>query len=157
MAAGKKKLTHPLPSASQAGRYFPRHTAFLLNLLTSSLLCSIRETCIQTLIRWFSRTPVHHLLGCPAFLMELLFLASTSCLQITGLSCSKQNKLGFGDNITKLEACCGKKHPLRLDSPVSYRCRGDVIKGGKLFDTSPLNPKGPKLRAEHNLLPLWKL
>ena len=36
MAAEKKKLTHSLPDAGQARRYFARLTAFLLYFLTSS-------------------------------------------------------------------------------------------------------------------------
>ena len=45
-------------------------------------LCSIKETSIQTLIRWYSRTLVHHLLWCPAFWIKSLFLASTPRLLI---------------------------------------------------------------------------
>ena len=36
MAAGKKKLTHPLPQASQTRRYFARLIAFLLYFFSSS-------------------------------------------------------------------------------------------------------------------------
>ena len=45
-------------------------------------LCSIKEANIQTLIGWYSRTLVHHLLGCPTFWIKSLFLASTPRLPI---------------------------------------------------------------------------
>ena len=76
-------------------------------------LCSIKETGIQTLIRWFSRTLVRYLLGYPAFWVKLLFLASqlqachvvsrlsldsmtsiphlSSLLSVTGNSCLKRD------------------------------------------------------------------
>ena len=44
--------------------------------------CSVKETSIQTLIRWYSRTLLRHLLGCPAFQIKLLFFASLPFLPI---------------------------------------------------------------------------
>ena len=45
-------------------------------------VCSIKESSNQTPIRWYSRTLVCHLLGCPAFRIKLLFIASTPFLLI---------------------------------------------------------------------------
>ena len=54
----KKKLTDPLPDVGQTRRYFTRLMAlfFLLYFLTSSPICLIKETSIQTPIRWYSRS-----------------------------------------------------------------------------------------------------
>ena len=61
-------------------------------------LCSIKETGIQAPIRWYSRMIVHHLLGCLAFRIKSLVLASTPRLLIIGLSYSEQTELGFSNN-----------------------------------------------------------
>ena len=58
----------------------------------------IKETSIQTPIRWYSKTLVHYLLRRPAFRNKSLFLASTHHLQIIGLLCGEQTKLGLSNN-----------------------------------------------------------
>ena len=90
MAAEKKK-TPPIPDPGQAMRY--------LASLTSSppLLCPIKETGIQILISWYFRALTHPILGCLAFWIKLLFLASTSHLPVIGLLCGKDTKLGFSN------------------------------------------------------------
>ena len=56
-------------------------------------LYSIKENGIQTLIRWYSRTLVCHLLK---YLKIIPFL-NTSSLPIIGLLGSEQTELGFGN------------------------------------------------------------
>ena len=97
----KKKLTNPLPDVGQTRRYFTRLMAlfFLLYFLTSSPICLIKETSIQTPIRWYSRSLVHYRLRRPAFRNKSLFLASTPHLQIIGLLCGQQTELGLSNNV----------------------------------------------------------
>ena len=98
-AAEKEKRTQPFPQADQTSRHFARLlVVFLLlpHLLPS--LSSIKETGIQIMIKWYSRTLVCHLLWHPAFWIKSLFLASTLRLPIIGLWCRDQTEYGFGNN-----------------------------------------------------------
>ena len=63
---------------------------------SSPFLCSLKETSFQTLVRCFSRTLAHHLLGILAWWTKSLFHAPTPGSWFTGLSCGKENELGAG-------------------------------------------------------------
>jgi len=84
------------PNASQARRCFARFMAFLLNSLTSSPSLSMKQTVIQSPVRWCPTPLVHHLLGYLTFWIKLLFLASTPSL-IIGQSCGEPTNHGFGN------------------------------------------------------------
>lgn len=93
----KKKLINPLPDVGQTRKYFTRLIALLLYFLHLLPICLIKETSIQTPIRWYSRTLVHYLLRRPAFRNKSLFLASIPHLQIIGLLFGEQTKLGLSN------------------------------------------------------------
>ena len=85
MAAGKEKLTHPhLSTLSLTGtrKYLQQLITFFYFTSSSPLLCSIKETSIQTQARWFLGTLVHHLLRLLAFRIKSLSLAPTTHLLI---------------------------------------------------------------------------
>ena len=92
----QEKWTHPLPRLAKPGDILPDLWPFYF---TSSPHCpcySIKQTSIQTPIKWYSRTPVSHLLGCLTFWIKLLFLVATPSLLIVGLLYSEQTTLGLG-------------------------------------------------------------
>ena len=91
MAARKKKLTHALTEADHSRRYFARLMALLLYFLTTSrsLFClftlilhhlslsdSIKETGIQTQVRWFFRDTSLPSSLSASFPNKVVFLAS---------------------------------------------------------------------------------
>ena len=83
MAAGKKNEHIPSGTWLKAGTTCNTYCLFDL---TSSLplLCSVKETSIQTQVRWFFRTLVHHLLHL------LLLLAATTHLYWPVVWCAVQ-------------------------------------------------------------------
>ena len=117
MAARKKKLTHPLTKVGHSRRCFARLMALLLYFHTASpsLFClftllphclslsdSIRETGIQTQIRWFFRDTSLPYSQSAAFPNKVVFLASIPHLRFVGLSCGKQSELGLGNKFGEL-------------------------------------------------------
>ena len=98
MATRKKKLTHPLPEAGRSGDICKTYGLFTLLLHLPPTLCVIKETGIQTPIRWlfwdFSLPPSQF----ASFLNKVVFLASTPRLQFIGRSYSEQSELGLGNN-----------------------------------------------------------
>ena len=101
MAAEQKEINKSPPRCwpNQEIFYKTYGPFFLLYFLTSSPICLIKETSIQTPIRWYSRSLVHYLLRRPAFRNKSLFLASTPHLQIIGLLCGQQTELGLSNNV----------------------------------------------------------
>ena len=75
---------------------FARLTAFLLYFLTSTSLCSVKDTGIQT-PRWSLEIFIYHLLSLLAFQIKSLFLASTSHLWFIG--CCAVTKKNLDSNI----------------------------------------------------------
>ena len=102
MAVRKKKLTltHPLPEAVHSRGYLQNLWPFYFTSSSPPLVCSIKETGIQTPIRWFAETLVCHLLGMLAFRIKVVLLTSTPHLRFTGLSCSEQSEPGLGNSIS---------------------------------------------------------
>ena len=96
MAAREKKLTHPLTEAGHSRRCFARLMALLLYFLTA-LSDSIKETGIQTRIRWFIGDTSLLSSRSAGFPNQVVFLASAPRLPFIGLSCGKQSKLGLGN------------------------------------------------------------
>ena len=92
----KKKLAYLLHDAGHSRRYLQDQWPFYFSSLPHPHLCSRKETGVQTLIRWYSRTD---LLGCLAFQIKSLFLASTTCLPIISLLCGKQTKFRFSNTL----------------------------------------------------------
>ena len=73
MAAKKKKLTHPLPEAGHSRGHLQILWPFYFTSSSPPLLYSIKETGIQTPIRWFIRDT--RLPSClPAFRIKSYFL-----------------------------------------------------------------------------------
>ena len=82
MAARKKKLTHPLPEAGHSRGYLKILWPFYSTSSSPPPLCSIKETSIQTPIRWFfgdTSLPSSWSAGFPN---KVIFLASTPHLPI---------------------------------------------------------------------------
>ena len=52
MAVGKKKLTHPLPEAGHSRGYLQNLWSFYFTSSSPPPLCAIKETGIQTAVRW---------------------------------------------------------------------------------------------------------
>ena len=98
MAAEQKEINTSPPRCWPNQEIFYKTMALLLYFLTSSPICLIKETSIQTPVRWYSRSLVHYLLRHPAFRNKSLFLASTPHLQIIGLLCAQQTELGLSNN-----------------------------------------------------------
>ena len=73
-----------------------------LSSSSSPFLCSLKETSFQALVRCFSRTLAHHLLGIPTLWTKPLFHAPTPGSWFIGLSCGKENELGAG----QFPLCC---------------------------------------------------
>ena len=65
-------------------------------------LCAIKETDIQTLIRWFIRGSSLPSSRPAGFLNKVVFLASIPCLRFIGLLCDEQSKLGLGNKTRKI-------------------------------------------------------
>ena len=101
MATRKKKLTHPLPEAGHSRWCLQNLWSFYFTSLSPLPLYAIKETGIQTLIRWlfwdFS-LPSSQSAGFPN---KVVFFASTPCLRFVGLSCSEQTELGLGNIYTE--------------------------------------------------------
>ena len=100
MAARQKKLTHPLPKAGHSRGYLQNLWSFYLSSSSSPLLCAIKETGIQTPIRWLFWDFSLPSSRSTSFLNKVVFLASTPCLRFIGLSCGKQSELGVGNKST---------------------------------------------------------
>lgn len=97
-ATEKKKLIHPLPDAGQARQYFAILIAILFYLLISSSFLFYKRNWHPDPNKMVSRgTLVLHLLGLPAFQIQLCFLPQHFTSWFTGLLCSQQSKLGSGD------------------------------------------------------------
>ena len=79
MAAGKKKVTHPLWMMGNQKIFATTCPLFTL-LLHLPPLCCIKEASTQTQAGWFFGTLVHHLLSLLAFQIKLLFLVPTTHL-----------------------------------------------------------------------------
>ena len=111
MAAGKKKLTHPLQSLAGTRKYLQQLLPFFYFTSSPSPLCSIKEIGIQTQAIWFFGTLVHHLLSLRAFQMESLLVS-----QLIGLSCGEQYDLGLGNKFwrsqTGAPAALGQPAPV---------------------------------------------
>ena len=99
----KKKLTDPLPDVGQTRRYFTRLMALLLYFLTSSPICLIKETSIQTPIGWYSGTLVHYLLRHPA--SETSHCSLPQHLISRLLVCCVDSRLSL-DSVTMLTPLC---------------------------------------------------
>ena len=101
--AHRKHLTRPTCERLQArgkNQELFATTYPLFNFTSSFLpLCSIKETSIQTQVRWFFGTPVHHLLGLLAFWIALFPqpLDTSSLNWWISLSCGKQYELGLSN------------------------------------------------------------
>ena len=108
MAARKKKLTHPLPEAGHSRKHLENLRPFYFTSSSPPLLCSIKETGIQTPIRWFWGNISLPSSQSAGFLNKVIFLSSTPCLQFIGLLCGKQSELGlsnkFGEPARSLAA-----------------------------------------------------
>ena len=103
MAARKKKLTHPLSEAGHSRGYLQNVWPFYFTSSSPPPLYAIKETGIQTPIRWlFWDISLPSSLSA-SFPNKVVFPASTPCLRFIGLSCSEQNKLGLGKNIAITE------------------------------------------------------
>ena len=97
MAARKKKLTHPFPEAGHSRGYLQNLWPFYF--ISSSLppLCAIKETGIQTPIRWLFWDFSLPSSRSASFPNKVVFLASTPRLRFIGLSCGEQSELGLGN------------------------------------------------------------
>ena len=83
--------THPLPEAGHSRWYLQNLWPFYFSSSSPPPLCAIKETGIQTLIRWlFWDFSLPSSLSA-GFLNKVVFLASAPCLGLTGLSCSEQS------------------------------------------------------------------
>ena len=98
MAAKKKKLTHPLPKAGHSRGYLQNLWAFYFTFSSPPHLCAIKETGIQTPIRWLFRDISLPFSWSAGFPNKVVFFASTSRLRFIGLLCGEQSKLGLGNN-----------------------------------------------------------
>ena len=107
MAARKKKLTHPLTQAGHSREYLQILWPFYFTSSSPALLCSIKETGIQTPIRWFFGATSLPPSWSASFPNKVVLLASTPHLQFTGLSCREQSKLGLGNrrNVAGFKVC----------------------------------------------------
>ena len=97
MATKKKKLTHPLPEAGHSGGYLQNLWSFYLTSSSPLHLCAIKETGIQTLVRWLFRDISLPSSQSASFPNKVVFLASTPHLQFIGLLCGEQSELGLGN------------------------------------------------------------
>ena len=99
MAARKKKLTHALMEAGHSRGYLQNLWSFYFTSSSPLPLCAIKETGIQTPIRWFFRDTSLPSPRSASFPNKVAFLASTPHLRFIGLSCcKKQSELGLGNN-----------------------------------------------------------
>ena len=98
MAARKKKLTHPLLGAAHSRGYLQNLWPFSFISSSPSPLCAIKETGIQTPIRWLFWDINLPSSWSTSFLNKVVFLASTPCLRFIGLSCGEQSKLGLSNS-----------------------------------------------------------
>ena len=97
MAARKKKLTHALPEAGHSRGYLQNLRLFNFTSPSPPPLCAIKETGIQTPIRWLFWDISLPSSRSASFPNKVVFLASTPCLQFIGLSCGNQSELGLGN------------------------------------------------------------
>ena len=81
MAARKKKLTHPLPEAGHSRGYLQNLWPFYFTS-SSPPLCAIKETGIQTPIRWFFGDTHLPSSQSASFPNKVLFLPSTPRLPV---------------------------------------------------------------------------
>ena len=110
-AARKKKLTHPLPEAGHSRGYLQNLWPFYFTSSSPPPLCAIKETGIQTALRWFIgdiSPPPSRSAGCAN---KVVFPASTPCLQFIGLLGGKQSELGLG-NILIQSSVYSSTHPI---------------------------------------------
>ena len=118
MAAEKKKLTHPLPEAGHSRRCFARLMA-LFTLLPHrlSLSDSVKETGIQTPIRWFFRDTSLPSSRSAGFPNKVVFLASAPRLRFIGLLYGEQSELGLSNTVSVFNLV--KKNPAKMVSKVA--------------------------------------
>ena len=108
MAAGNEKLTYPLPEAGHSRCFAGPMALFtllppclslsILPFYFTSLSDSIKETGIQTPVRWFFGDPTLPSSCSSCFPNKVVLLASTPRLRFIGLSCGEQSGLGFGNS-----------------------------------------------------------
>ena len=101
MAARKKKFTHPLPEAGHSRGYLQNLWPFYFTSSPPPPLCSIKETDIQTRIRWFfgdTSLPSSWSAGFPN---KVIFLASAPHLRFIGLPWGEQGEVGLSNIIRK--------------------------------------------------------
>ena len=98
MAARKKKLTHPLPEAGHSRGHLQILPASYFTSSSPPPLCAIKETGIQTPIRWLFRDISPPSSRSAGFLNKVLFLASTPRLRFIGLSWGERSELGLGND-----------------------------------------------------------
>ena len=101
MAARKEKLTQPLPEAGHSRGYLQNLWPFYFTSSSPPRLCAMKETGIQTSIRWlfwdFSLLPSQS----ASFPNKVIFLASTPHLRFIDLLCGEQSRLGLGNKCVK--------------------------------------------------------
>ena len=114
MAARKKKLTYPLPEAGHSRRYLQNVWPFYFTSSSPPPLCAIKETGIQTPIRWFFGVTSLASSWSASFPNKVVFLASTPRLRFIGLLCGKQSELGLGNTARFLEALLLRITPFKL-------------------------------------------
>ena len=95
MAVRKKKLTHPLPKAGHSRGYLQNLRPFYFTSSPPPPLCAIKETGIQTPIRWFIGDTSLPYSRSASFPNKVIFLASTPRLWFIGLSGVEQSELGL--------------------------------------------------------------
>ena len=122
MTAEKKKLTHPLPKAGHSRGYLQNFWRFYFTFSSPPPLCAIKETGIQTLIRWFIGDTSLPSFRSASFPNKVILLASAPRLRFTGLLCGGQRELGLGNKfgLASQDPCC-----LWLTGP----CRGILGQG----------------------------
>ena len=108
MATKKKKLTHPLPEAGHSRGHLQNLWPFYFTSSSPPPPCAIKETGIQTLIRWLFWDFSLLSSWSASFPNKVVFLASTPHLWFIGLSCGEQSELGLSNRLglASQESCC---------------------------------------------------
>ena len=141
----QKRRTHPIPMLAKPGDILQDQWPFYFTFLPPPCVCYIKETGIQTPVRWYSRVLSRHLLRHPAFLSRYLPGGSDSKASATMRETWVQS-LGQEDLLEKEIAICSSilswkipwtEKPGRLQSMGSQRVREDFTFTFPFFRSLP--------------------